>query len=233
MGAGSAEGSLDAANILKPALARDGIQCIGATTPAEFRRHIERDRSLERRFQGVVIQEPTEEETLTILRGVRERYESFHQVRYSASAIEAAVRQAQRYVTDRFLPDKSVDLLDEAGSRVKLRDNSFAREFSAIHQRIRDIARRREQALARDDLERASLAQDEEDAERETLARIQSRFEAGEVERPRVTRRDVDEVVAALDRHPARFHRGGGEPQAAPHRGRAPTSASWGSTRRS
>ena len=196
VGAGSAEGSLDAANILKPALARDGIQCIGATTPAEFRRHIERDRSLERRFQGVVIQEPTEEETLTILRGVRERYESFHQVRYSSAAIEAAVRQAQRYVTDRFLPDKSVDLLDEAGSRVKLRDNSFAREFAQIHQRIQNIAERRERALARDDLERASLAQDEEDAERESLARIQSGFEAGEVERPRVTRRDVDEVVA-------------------------------------
>src|SRR5437588_53469 len=121
VGAGSAEGSLDAANILKPALSRGEIQCIGATTPAEFRKSIEKDRSLERRFQAVKVPPPTEEEAVSILDGVRERYEAFHQVRYTAEAIEAAVYQSNRYIPDRFLPDKAIDVIDEAGARVKLR----------------------------------------------------------------------------------------------------------------
>src|SRR3954465_4872172 len=121
VGAGSAEGSLDAANILKPALSRGEIQCIGATTPAEFRKSIERDRSLERRFQAVKVPPPTEDEAISILGGVRERYESFHQVRYTDEALEAAVRQSTRYIPDRFLPDKAIDVIDEAGARVKLR----------------------------------------------------------------------------------------------------------------
>ncbi len=196
VGAGSAEGSLDAANILKPALSRDGIQCIGATTPAEFRRHIERDRSLERRFQGVRVEAPGDEETLVILRGVQQRYERYHHVHYAPDAIEAAVRQAQRYVTDRFLPDKSVDLLDEAGSRVKLRESSVSREFAEVRKRIRAICERKDRALAGDDLERASLAQDQENAERESLAAIRNRWETRDADRPLVTRRDIDEVVA-------------------------------------
>src|SRR6266705_2601921 len=121
VGAGSAEGSLDAANILKPALSRGEIQCIGATTPAEFRKSIEKDRSLERRFQAVKVPPPTEEEAIEILHGVRERYESFHQVRYTDEALEAAVYQSHRYIPDRFLPDKAIDVIDEAGARVKLR----------------------------------------------------------------------------------------------------------------
>jgi len=121
VGAGSAEGSLDAANILKPALSRGEIQCIGATTPAEFRKSIEKDRSLERRFQAVKVPPPTEEEAVSILDGVRERYESFHQVRYSDDALQAAVYQSHRYIPDRFLPDKAIDVIDEAGARVKLR----------------------------------------------------------------------------------------------------------------
>ncbi len=121
VGAGSAEGSLDAANILKPALSRGEIQCIGATTPAEFRKSIEKDRSLERRFQAVKVPPPSEEEAVRILEGVRERYEAFHQVRYTDEAIEAAVYQANRYIPDRFLPDKAIDVIDEAGARVKLR----------------------------------------------------------------------------------------------------------------
>src|SRR2546423_574864 len=121
VGAGSAEGSLDAANILKPALSRGEIQCIGATTPAEFRKSIEKDRSLERRFQAVKVPPPTEEEAVSILDGVRERYEAFHQVRYTEDAIEAAVYQSNRYIPDRFLPDKAIDVIDEAGARVKLR----------------------------------------------------------------------------------------------------------------
>ena len=121
VGAGSAEGSLDAANILKPALSRGEIQCIGATTPAEFRKSIEKDRSLERRFQAVKVPPPSESEAVEILDGVRERYESFHQVRYTDEALEAAVYQSNRYIPDRFLPDKAIDVIDEAGARVKLR----------------------------------------------------------------------------------------------------------------
>src|SRR5712691_10202786 len=121
VGAGSAEGSLDAANILKPALSRGEIQCIGATTPAEFRKSIEKDRSLERRYQAVKVPPPSEEEAIDILGGVRERYESFHQVRYTEDALEAAVYQSHRYIPDRFLPDKAIDVIDEAGARVKLR----------------------------------------------------------------------------------------------------------------
>src|SRR5437764_6662793 len=121
VGAGSAEGSLDAANILKPALSRGEIQCVGATTPAEFRKSIENDRSLERRFQAVKVPPPSEDQAIEILEGVRERYESFHQVRYSEGALEAAVLQSSRYIPDRFLPDKAIDVVDEAGARVKLR----------------------------------------------------------------------------------------------------------------
>jgi ATP-dependent Clp protease ATP-binding subunit ClpC len=121
VGAGSAEGSLDAANILKPALSRGELQCIGATTPAEFRKSIEKDRSLERRFQAVKVPPPSEKEAVEILEGVRERYESFHQVRYTDEALEAAVYQSHRYIPDRYLPDKAIDVIDEAGSRVKLR----------------------------------------------------------------------------------------------------------------
>src|SRR5687768_16680058 len=121
VGAGSAEGSLDAANILKPALSRGELQCIGATTPAEFRKSIEKDRSLERRFQAVKVPPPSDEEAVGILDGVRERYETFHQVHYTAEALEAAVYQSHRYIPDRFLPDKAIDVIDEAGARVKLR----------------------------------------------------------------------------------------------------------------
>ena len=121
VGAGSAEGSLDAANILKPALSRGEIQCIGATTPGEFRKSIEKDRSLERRFQAVKVPPPSEAEAVEILNGVRERYESFHQVRYTDESLQAAVTQSHRYIPDRFLPDKAIDVIDEAGARVKLR----------------------------------------------------------------------------------------------------------------
>jgi ATP-dependent Clp protease ATP-binding subunit ClpC len=121
VGAGSAEGTLDAANILKPALARGEIQCIGATTPAEYRRSIEKDRALERRFQAVKVVPPSESEALEIIKGVVERYEVFHQIRYMPDALEAAVTQSNRYIPDRFLPDKAIDVLDEAGARAKLR----------------------------------------------------------------------------------------------------------------
>ena len=121
VGAGSAEGSLDAANILKPSLSRSEMQCIGATTPSEYRKSIEKDRSLERRFQAVKIVPPTEEEALAILEGVATKYEVFHQIRYSKEALKAAVYQTNRYIPERFLPDKAIDVLDEAGARAKLR----------------------------------------------------------------------------------------------------------------
>lgn len=141
VGAGSAEGSLDAANILKPALSRGEIQCVGATTPAEFRKSIEKDRSLERRFQAVKVPPPTEEEAVEILDGVRERYESFHQVRYTDEALEAAVYQSHRYIPDRFLPDKAIDVIDEAGARVKLRvrrEQGSLSDWSQINEWTRD-----------------------------------------------------------------------------------------------
>ncbi len=139
VGAGSAEGSLDAANILKPALSRGEIQCIGATTPAEYRKHIEKDRALERRFQAVKVASPTEEETVEILRGVKERYERFHNVAYLDEAIEAAVYQSSRYITDRFLPDKAIDLIDEAGSRVKLREAAVPAAAPQVQGRLRVV----------------------------------------------------------------------------------------------
>ncbi|MBI4854352.1 MAG: ATP-dependent Clp protease ATP-binding subunit [Acidobacteria bacterium] len=129
VGAGSAEGSLDAANILKPALSRGEIQCIGATTPAEFRKSIEKDRSLERRFQAVKVPAPNEKEAIGILEGVKERYESFHKVRYEQEAVEAAVYQSNRYIPDRFLPDKAIDIIDEAGAKVKLRYSQMANSY--------------------------------------------------------------------------------------------------------
>ena len=124
VGAGSAEGTLDAANILKPALSRGEIQCIGATTPSEFRKSIEKDRALERRFQSVKVAPPTEVQALQIIEGIVERYEAFHQIRYSKEALHAAVYQSSRYIPDRFLPDKAIDVLDEAGARAKLRYQS-------------------------------------------------------------------------------------------------------------
>jgi len=126
VGAGSAEGSLDAANILKPALSRGEIRCIGSTTPAEYRKYIEKDRSLERRFQAITVEAPDEAHTIDILMGVKDRYEAFHDVEYTREAIEAAVYQSSRYITDRFLPDKAIDLVDEAGARAKLRHADLA-----------------------------------------------------------------------------------------------------------
>jgi ATP-dependent Clp protease ATP-binding subunit ClpC len=137
VGAGSAEGSLDAANILKPALSRGEIRCIGATTPAEYRKYIEKDRSLERRFQAVKVEPPTELEAIDVLLGVKDRYESFHHVEYSREAIDAAVYQSSRYITDRFLPDKAIDLIDEAGARAKLKEAMAAGDLGAVSRSIR------------------------------------------------------------------------------------------------
>src|ERR1035437_9285708 len=138
IGAGSAEGSLDAANILKPALSRGEISCIGATTLKECRKYIEKDRSLLRRFQTISVAPPDEEETLRILEGVRERYETFHRVRYTADAIKTAVYQANRYIPDRFFPDKAIDILDEAGAKVKLRKTADTQNLRRLENEIKE-----------------------------------------------------------------------------------------------
>src|SRR5246500_1099708 len=155
VGAGSAEGSLDAANILKPALSRGEIQCIGATTPAEYRKSVEKDRSLERRFQSVKVPAPGERETIEILVGVKDRYESFHHVEYTRKSIEGACYQSNRYITDRFLPDKAIDLVDEAGARAKLREAGYSEEFGEINKSIRVAAEQMESAVSQKDFEKA------------------------------------------------------------------------------
>ena len=148
VGAGSAEGSLDAANILKPALSRGEIQCIGATTPAEYRKSIEKDRSLERRFQAVKVPPPSEADAVKIIMGIKDRYEKFHAVSYTDDAVEFAVAHSNRYIPDRFLPDKAIDLIDEAGARVKLRQTSLPEEITEVQKRIKFIVHRMDSAIA-------------------------------------------------------------------------------------
>src|SRR5919106_749918 len=162
VGAGSAEGSLDAANILKPALSRGEIRCIGATTPAEYRKYIEKDRSLERRFQAIKVDPPGERETIEILLGVKDRYENFHHVEYTREAIEAAVYQSNRYITDRFLPDKAIDLVDEAGARAKLREAGYSEEFGEINKSIRVAVEQMESAVSQKDFEKAQFYREQE-----------------------------------------------------------------------
>src|SRR3954462_14805534 len=196
VGAGSAEGSLDAANILKPALSRGEIQCIGATTPAEFRKSIEKDRSLERRFQAVKVPPPSENEAIQILGGVRERYEKFHAVTYTDEAINFAVSHSNRYIPDRFLPDKAIDLIDEAGARVKLRQTSLPDEITDVQKRIKFIVHRMENAIANHEFEKARFYSDEERKERENLRQLREKYNLDESSAGVVTKDDIEDVVA-------------------------------------
>jgi ATP-dependent Clp protease ATP-binding subunit ClpC len=196
VGAGSAEGSLDAANILKPALSRGEIQCIGSTTPYEYRRSIEKDRSLERRFQAVKVIPPSEPETILILHGIKEKYESFHQLKYSDEAIESSVYLSNRYITDRFLPDKAIDLLDEAGARVKLRASVVPDEMINIQRKIRFIDGRIESAMSAQDFEKAARYKLEEEMEQEHLQVIKERWKIRTSVPLAVTRADIEEVIA-------------------------------------
>ncbi len=189
VGAGSAEGSLDAANILKPALSRGEIQCIGATTPSEYRKYIEKDRSLERRFQAVKVASPSEEETIEILRGIKDRYEKFHHVMYKQEALEAAVYQSSRYITDRFLPDKAIDLLDEAGSRVKLRETAAALSAPEFSRTIRVVVDRGEPPAG-------AFFRDEDLAQRENLQIVREHWDIGGQAGHLVSKADVDDVVS-------------------------------------
>ena len=197
VGAGSAEGSLDAANILKPALSRGEIRCIGATTPSEYRKYIEKDRSLERRFQAVRVDPPTEGETLEILMGVKDRYETFHRVTYTREAIEAAVHQSSRYINDRFLPDKAIDLVDEAGARAKLREAGYSEEFSEINNRVRVAVEQMESATAKKDYERAQFFREQEVLARENLQFVKEKFDVKSgAHKVEVDKEDIDEVVS-------------------------------------
>ena len=197
VGAGSAEGSLDAANILKPALSRGEIRCIGATTPAEYRKYIEKDRSLERRFQAIKVDPPAEKETIEILMGVKDRYEQFHHVEYTREAIEAAVYQSSRYITDRFLPDKAIDLVDEAGARAKLKEAGYSEEFGEINKSIRVAVEQMENAVSQKDFERAQFYREQEVSARENLQFVREKFDVkSSARKVVVSKADIDEVVS-------------------------------------
>jgi ATP-dependent Clp protease ATP-binding subunit ClpC len=197
IGTGSAEGSLDAANIIKPALSRGEITCIGATTVREYRKYVEKDRALSRRFQAVTIRQPTEEETITILEGVRSRYEEFHGVRYTDDAIKAAVSHAGRYITDRAFPDKAIDVVDEAGARVKLRQVSSTSSLRRVQQEIREVVARMKNAISRKEFELAVDLREEELRLREELEMLETTHAEESPERVVVERFDVEEVVAS------------------------------------
>ena len=197
VGAGSAEGSLDAANILKPALSRGEIRCIGATTPAEYRKYIEKDRSLERRFQAIKVDPPSEKETIQVLMGVKDRYESFHNVEYSNEAIEAAVYQSSRYITDRFLPDKAIDLIDEAGARAKLREAEMTAEIGEINRSIRVAVEAIDQGLTEKTVEKAWLYREEQLQARDTLQIVREKLDVKPgMPKIAIGKHEIDEVVS-------------------------------------
>src|SRR5690242_4306803 len=196
VGAGSAEGSLDAANILKPALSRGEIQCIGATTPSEYRKSVEKDRSLERRFQAVKVNSPTEDEAIRVLQGVRERYEKFHAISYTDEAIQYAVYLSSRYIPDRFLPDKAIDLIDEAGARVKLRQATLPDEVAEMQKRVKFITHRMETAIANHEFEKARFYSEEERKEKDNLRQLREPLELEYSTTGIVAREDIEEVVS-------------------------------------
>ena len=196
VGAGAAEGSLDAANILKPALSRGEIQCIGATTPGEYRKSIEKDRSLERRFQAVKVPPPTEADAIKILFGIKDCYEKFHAVGYTDESIETAVYTSSRYIPDRFLPDKAIDLIDEAGARVKLRQTMLPADLADIQKRIKFIGHRMENAAANHEFEKARFYSDADSKERENMRQLREKYHLDDTSTGIVTKDDIEDVVA-------------------------------------
>ncbi len=197
IGAGNSEGGLDAANILKPALSRGEIQCIGATTLEEYRKHIEKDSALERRFQPVTVGEPTAEEALSILCGLRDRYEAHHRVRITDEALAAAVKLSDRYIPDRFLPDKAVDLMDEAASRVRIQACTTPPDLREQEKRLEDIRIEKNEAIAHQDFEKAAALRDQEqnltkEMEKKRAAWNRSQTTARDV----VTEDDIAQVVS-------------------------------------
>jgi len=190
-GAGS-EGGMDAGNMVKPALARGELHVIGATTLDEYRKNIEKDAALARRFQPILVPEPTTEDTLAILRGLRDRYEAHHEVRYTDEALSAAVELSDRYITDRFLPDKAIDLIDQAGARVRLRNKTPALELRDLERRKEELRRDKDQAVASEQYEQASRLRDQIDEVRRQIDQLGSDESAV----PEVTVSDIAEVVS-------------------------------------
>ncbi|XP_013603838.1 PREDICTED: chaperone protein ClpC2, chloroplastic [Brassica oleracea var. oleracea] len=204
IGAGAAEGAIDAANILKPALARGELQCIGATTLDEYRKHIEKDPALERRFQPVKVPEPTVDEAIQILHGLRERYEIHHKLRYTDEALVAAAQLSHQYISDRFLPDKAIDLIDEAGSRVRLRHAQVPEEARELEKQLRQITKEKNEAVRGQDFEKAGSHRDREIELRAEIAAVlakgkevsKAETEAGEEGGPTVTESDIQHIVS-------------------------------------
>jgi ATP-dependent Clp protease ATP-binding subunit ClpC len=201
VGTGSGEGTTDAANILKPALARGELHVIGATTLDEYRRHIEKDPALERRFQPILVPEPSVDDTIEILRGLRDRYEAHHGVRYTDEALVAAAELADRYITDRFLPDKAIDLIDQAGARVQLRAKVPAMDVRDVERKLDQLTRDKDQAVADEQYERASALRDEM---AQLRRRVDSAHEEGDSGVPDVTPEEIAEVVSRATGIPAR-----------------------------
>ncbi len=205
IGAGAAEGAIDAANILKPALARGELQCIGATTLDEYRKNIERDSALERRFQPISVEEPSVEETVQILTGLRDKYEAHHRVRITDEALKAAARLSDRYITDRFLPDKAIDLVDEAGSRVRLHTLTTPPEVKDLEQRIEETHKEKEAAVNNQEFEKAAQLRDEESKLKQELDGKRSSWQqqkgGKELE---VTAEDIAQIVASWTGIPVR-----------------------------
>ena len=183
VGAGGAEGAIDAANVLKPALARGEIQCIGATTLDEYRKYIEKDGALERRFQCVNVEPPSPEQTVEILKGLRDKYEAHHRVTYTDEAFEAAVEMSTRYITGRYLPDKAIDVIDEAGARIRIKSMTAPPDLREMDVEVSRLSKEKEEAVAGQDFERAAdlrdqafkLSKKKEEIQREWRERANSR----------------------------------------------------------
>ncbi len=203
IGAGGAEGAIDASSILKPSLARGELQLIGATTITEYRKYIEKDAALERRFQPVSVEEPTKEQCLSILRGLKEKYENHHRVEISEKCLETAVQMSERYITDRNLPDKAIDVLDEACSKVSLKGYKVPDNLTALEETVKELAVQKEESISRGDFTEAALIQKEQEDAKEKLENMKKRFRKRTVSgRPAVTEDDIAEVVSAWTKVP-------------------------------
>lgn len=195
VGAGAAEGSIDAANILKPALSRGEIQVIGATTLKEYKKYIEKDSALERRFQTIMVNEPSAEDAISILKGIRNKYEKFHCAKITDEAIKAAVKISQRYITDRFLPDKAIDLMDEAAAKVRLKTVNIPTNISQLEQKIQDLKKAKEKAIDNQDYELAATIRDQEIQIKEELATAKTAWEKQNNAQIAVTEEDIADVA--------------------------------------
>jgi len=199
VGAGGAEGAIDASNMLKPALARGEIQCIGATTLDEYRKHIEKDGALERRFQPIIINPPTEDETVQIIRGLRDKYEAHHRTKFTDAAVRQAVYLSQRYIQGRFLPDKAIDVIDEAGARARLSVTTVPENLRDLEKRAEEISKEKESAIQAQEFEKAASFRDQEKEMRRTIQELQrewtdSRQESESV----VTERDIAAIISDM-----------------------------------